>query len=55
VVCAAIHGARAGVPAAPVVLVPALLLVGLSTPQPQPPASAVASASPSPRGPPVIG
>ena len=55
VVCAAIHGARAGVPAAPVVLVPALLLIGLSTPQPQPPASAVASASPSPRGPPVIG
>jgi hypothetical protein len=54
-VCAAIHGARAGAPTAPVLLVPALLLVGPSTVQHQSKVPALTISASASRGPPLAG
>ena len=53
-VCAALHGVRAGVAMAPVVLVAALLLVGAPAVQHHRPVLTVAIAPLPPRGPPVV-
>ena len=54
-VCAAVHGMRAGARTAPVVLVPALLLVGPPSLLGQLSLPAVATSTPSSRAPPVVG